>query len=324
MKNSIIYLCALILGLSACIPARKYQEVADLREQCETENEALKARAQELSIQAQECNSRLEVITRQIDALASDTAVLGTSLRILRKQYDKINALNDELLQKANSLRAGSESENRNLMAELEVTRQSLQAKEEALGVLENTLRQKEQELQQREQKVLELQSMINRKDSLVQLMKHKISNALLGFAGKGLTVEERDGRVYVSMEAKLLFPSGSAKVDQQGRQAVIDLAKALQDYNDIDVIVEGHTDTDNLKSSSFPRNNWDLSVLRATSVIDIMMDNSNIDPAMLMAAGRSEYHPVDPNDKAKNRRIEVIITPNLDELFQLINTPDE
>jgi chemotaxis protein MotB len=120
-------------------------------------------------------------------------------------------------------------------------------------------------------------------------------------------------------MEAKLLFASGSTAVDPNGRKALVDLAKAIENEVDMEVIVEGHTDTDQLRSTSIPRDNWELSVLRATEVVKIMTTNSNIKPQILSAAGRSEYMPIGA-DKAKNRRIEIILQPDLGELYKLIN----
>ena len=139
------------------------------------------------------------------------------------------------------------------------------------------------------------------------------------GFENRGLTVNEKNGKIYVSLEAKLLFASGSTKVEEEGKKALVELSKVLESEKDLEVIVEGHTDTDKLASASHPKNNWELSVLRATSVIEIMLANSKMNPKQLMAGGRSEFLPVDPNDKAKNRRIEVIISPNLNELYQIL-----
>ena len=140
------------------------------------------------------------------------------------------------------------------------------------------------------------------------------------GFENKGLTVVEKNGKIYVSLEAKLLFASGSTKVESEGQRALIDLAYVLQEEKDIEIIVEGHTDTDKINSSVHPKSNWELSVLRATAVVQIMLANSSMDPTQLMAAGRSEFMPVDPEDKSKNRRIEIIISPNLNELFEIIS----
>jgi chemotaxis protein MotB len=151
------------------------------------------------------------------------------------------------------------------------------------------------------------------------EALRQKVANALKGFEGKGLTVTQRDGKVYVSMEAKLLFASGSTKVEPNGVNALKDLGKAIENEADMEIIVEGHTDTDKLSSANIPRDNWELSVLRATEVVKILTSNSNISPKLLSASGRSEYYPVDPADKAKNRRIEIILQPKLDELYDLI-----
>jgi chemotaxis protein MotB len=160
---------------------------------------------------------------------------------------------------------------------------------------------------------------MLDDQKAASEALKEKIQAALLGFKDKGLTVREEDGKVYVSMEAKLLFASGSTVVDPNGKKALIDLANAIENEVDMEIIVEGHTDTDKFSSSTYPKDNWDLSVLRATEVIKILTANSNIKPAMLSAAGRSEYHPVNAADKAKNRRIEIILQPNLGELYKLV-----
>ena len=180
------------------------------------------------------------------------------------------------------------------------------------------------QKLSQRELAILEFEQSWWEsdvpKDQAVRELKQKIAQALRGFTEKGLSVEERDGKIYVSLEAKLLFASGSTIVEPEGKQAIIQLAKAVESESDLEIVVEGHTDTDALSSKSHPSDNWELSVLRATSVVSIMVNNSEINPQILTAAGRSEYHPVDELDKAKNRRIEVIISPNLDELFEIIS----
>ena len=174
--------------------------------------------------------------------------------------------------------------------------------------------------MDEREKRVNELEEMLQRKDEAVKALKTKVSNALRGFESKGLSVVEKNGKIYVSLDAKLLFNSGSTTVESEGKRAIIELAKVLEKEKELEIIVEGHTDTDKLASASHPKSNWELSVLRATAVVEIMTGNSFLNPAQLMAAGRSEFHPVDPKDKAKNRRIEVIISPNLNALFELIN----
>ena len=113
---------------------------------------------------------------------------------------------------------------------------------------------------------------------------------------------------------------SGSAQVDPVGREALVGLAEVIAEQSDLEIVVEGHTDTDQVRSTTTPKNNWELSVLRATAVVEILLENAGVDPAMLSASGRGEYHPVDASDKAKNRRIEVILAPNLDSLYELIS----
>lgn len=149
--------------------------------------------------------------------------------------------------------------------------------------------------------------------------LKERVSKALTGFEGKGLTVSERDGKIYVSLENQLLFATGSTVVDQKGKQALVDLAKAIENEKDLNILVEGHTDTDKVLGGSTYKDNWDLSVLRATSVVRILQESSRIDPVRVTAAGRGEYVPLDPKDKARNRRIEVILAPDLRELYKLV-----
>ena len=143
-------------------------------------------------------------------------------------------------------------------------------------------------------------------------------------FEGKGLTVEQRDGKVYVSMENKLLFGSGSWFIGTEGRQAVEQLGSVLAENPEIAILIEGHTDNVPYKGNNQLKGNWDLSTKRATAIVNILRENKSINPENLTAAGRGEYAPIDTNDtsegRAKNRRIEVILTPKLDEISKLLN----
>jgi flagellar motor protein MotB len=195
-----------------------------------------------------------------------------------------------------------------------------LQRKEDALLKLEQELKSKPALLEEREKRVNELEEAIRKKDAKIQLLKARVANALRNFENQGLTVVQKNGKIYVSLEAKLLFNSGSTKVEEEGKAALVELARVLETERDLEIVVEGHTDSDKLNSSVSPKNNWELSVLRATAVVELMLANSNMAPTQMMAAGRSEFHPVDPADKSKNRRIEIIISPNLNELFEIIS----
>ena len=165
---------------------------------------------------------------------------------------------------------------------------------------------------------------MIAAKDTAMRKLKETLSNALNGFEGKGLTVYQKNGKVYVSMENKLLFGSGSWAVGTEGRRAIVEVGKVLATNPDITVQIEGHTDNVEYNGSGPIHDNWDLSTKRATAVVTILTENTGINPRNLTAAGRSEYAPVASNEtsegKSKNRRIEIILTPKLDEISKMLN----
>jgi chemotaxis protein MotB len=305
---------ALLLAamFTACVPARKYEEANSRAKALQAETDAANARARDAQAALEEMRSRTEDVNRRKRELERDTTVMGTSLRQMTSQYDKINSLNNELLEKYNKLLAGDRSENRKLVADLEALRLDLMNKEDSLN-------SKQAALADREARLAELQAEIAAKDAAMRSLKDRVSQALTGFEGKGLTVEQRGGRIYVSMENKLLFPSGSAAVDPQGREALTKLAKAIENEKDLNIMVEGHTDTDKIQAGSAYKDNWDLSVMRATSVVRIIQAAGKIDPLRITASGRGEYMPVDANDKAKNRRIEVILAPDLKELMEMV-----
>jgi chemotaxis protein MotB len=309
-----------VVFLGACVPAKKYKDLVEREKKCSEELAQFKTSSLDFEGKAKELEARYDVVKKEVSKLKADTSSIGTTYRILQTQYDKM-ALQNESLEKAfDKLRIAGSKETAILQAELEGKNIELQRKEDALLVLDSELKSKEQLLAEREQRVNELEEAIKRKDEATRLLKTKVANALKGFESQGLTVIQKNGKIYVSMEAKLLFASGSTSVEQNGKNALIELAKVLEVEKELEIIVEGHTDSDKLVSPNHPKSNWELSVLRATSVVDILLSNSQMSPMQLMAAGRSEYHPVDPKDKAKNRRIEIIISPNLNELFEIIS----
>ncbi|WP_294671510.1 OmpA family protein [uncultured Fluviicola sp.] len=311
---------ALTCALAACVPAKKYNELLEKEKTCSEELSKYKASSIENEGKAKDLQVMVDQFRKDIVSLKKDTLELGSNLRFLQSQYDLMVAQNEAYEQKLDQMRMKGAKESANYQADIDAKNQELQRKEDALKVLESELVAKEKLLIEREERVTELEEMIKRKDDAMKQLKTRVSNALKGFENKGLTVVEKNGKIYVSLEAKLLFASGSTTVEPDGKKALIDLAKVLENEKDLEIIVEGHTDTDKLASSAHPKNNWELSVLRSTAVVEIMVGNSNMNPMQLMAAGRGEYHPVDPKDKAKNRRIEVIISPNLNELYQILD----
>jgi chemotaxis protein MotB len=307
------------LALAACVPAKKYNELVEREKTCSEELEKYKASALENEGKAKDLDARLEQMKKDVGQLKKDTLRLGSDFRFLQAQYDLMVAQNEAYERKLDQMRLSGAKETAGYQADIEARNQELLRKEEALKNMETELGNKQRLLEEREARVNELEEMIQRKEEAMKLLKNKVAAALKGFENKGLTVVEKNGKIYVSLEAKLLFQSGSTTVETEGKKALIDLAKVLESEKDLEIIVEGHTDTDKLAAANHPKSNWELSVLRATAVVEIMTSNSKMNPAQLMAAGRSEYHPVDAKDKAKNRRIEVIISPDLNELFKLI-----
>ncbi len=306
--------------LASCVPAKRYNELLEKEKQCSEDLASFKSKALDAEANAKTLGTRAEVLGKEVSALKADTADLGNKYRTLLAKYDKIAQINETLENNYAKLRLTGAKDVATLQGELEAKKVELQKREDELLKAERELRAKEELLADREQRVHDLEKLIRDKDEATQLLKDKVAKALNSFTDKGLKVEERNGKIYVSLEARLLFASGSIEVEAEGKQALVDLAKVLESEKDLEIIVEGHTDTDKMAGTKHPKNNWELSVLRSTSVISIMMENSTIDPKQLMAAGRSEYIPVDPNDKAKNRRIEIIISPNLNELYEIIS----
>jgi chemotaxis protein MotB len=199
-----------------------------------------------------------------------------------------------------------------------------LDDKEKALTAEQNRLNKVKNDLETSSQRLQELESLMAAKDANMKKLKETLSSALNSFEGKGLTVEQKNGKVYVSMENKLLFSSGSWAVGAEGRRAVVEVGKVLAANPDIAVLIEGHTDDDPYNGSGPIADNWDLSTKRATVIVNIFAENKGINSQNLTAAGRSEFAPIASNSgaegKAKNRRIEIILTPKLDAISKMLN----
>ena|SRR5690554_1145767 len=310
----------IVIGLGSCVPAKKYNDLLAKEQNCNEELKKYKTSSLDYEAQLKTVQARANLMQKDIAQLKTDTTELGKSYRSLQAKYQQAISMGASFEEQLDKIKDSDAKHLARMRADLEAKIIETQRKEDALLNLEKELKNKQVLLADREQRVAELEEMIKRQEMAVKALKDKIAHALLGFENKGLKVEEKNGKIYVSLEAKLLFASGSTVVEAEGRKAIIQLAKAIEGNDELEIIVEGHTDTDRLASSSHPKSNWELSVLRATSVVGIMTGNTGINPAILSASGRSEFHPVDENDKAKNRRIEVIIAPRLDALFELIS----
>lgn len=313
MKN-FLFLITLSLIVSSCIVSKKkFDDV--LAQKIKAEGD-LADRNKEL----EKANASLADLNESIKKIQQDTANLN---QVYRANQKKLNNLNTEY----NQLNANY----KNLLTNSgKLNRDVAQQRDQLLAIQENLDKTRKQNdslsnsLQEREKKVKELEQVLANKDKAVQNLKNKITNALLNFKENDLTVKVKNGKVYVSLSEQLLFASGSIEVDAKGVGALQQLAKALKDQKDIQMMIEGHTDNVPIsKKSAYMEDNWDLSVLRATSISKILI-NAGISPKQITAAGKGEFSPLAANDiaqnKQKNRRTEIIVTPNLDELFKILD----
>ena len=301
-----------ILFVTGCVPMSQFAEVRDDRDALDQDLETLTQQVEALRLAVAEKDGQAREDARKMEALAADTARCGTALRSCGARNAELEALNAMLTEELERKRSASGAEQAALLSELQRIRADLQFQQDSLLALERDLRD-------REARVAELTRLLEAQKSAGEALKAKLNDALFAFRNRGLEVEERDGKVYVRLASKLLFASGSTAIDPEGRNALIGLARAIEGETGFEIVVEGHTDDVAFNSSTSPKNNWELSVLRSTAVVEVLTANSGLDPAQLTAAGRSEFHPRDPEDRNRNRRIEVVLSPKLDGLYDLL-----
>ena len=307
-----VWMALSILFVTGCVPMSQFAEVRDDRDALDQDLETLTQQVEALRLAVAEKDGQAREDARKMEALAADTARCGTALRSCGARNAELEALNAMLTEELERKRSASGAEQAALLSELQRIRADLQFQEDSLLALERDLRD-------REARVAELTRLLEAQKSAGEALKAKLNDALFAFRNRGLEVEERDGKVYVRLASKLLFASGSTAIDPEGRNALIGLARAIEGETGFEIVVEGHTDDVAFNSSTSPKNNWELSVLRSTAVVEVLTANSGLDPAQLTAAGRSEFHPRDPEDRNRNRRIEVVLSPKLDGLYDLL-----
>ena len=321
----------LIAALSSCVSMKQFKDLQGQNDSTKDENSRLKMENEKLSVDNREYASRLDNLQKAVQFLTEDTMRKYEKINELNRNLDKLSREYNTLSETQDAIVKGSSRESMRLLKQLQTTQDELQKKEDEIAGMENNLRnerlnleQTKAELDKRNARMLELEQILARKDSAVNSIKQKVAAALLGFENEGLSVHVVNGKVYVSLEEKLLFKSGSINVEPKGISALKKLARMLEQNPDINITIEGHTDTDPVIPSAAMKDNWDLSVKRATSIVRILLDGTKIDPKRLTASGHGEFMPVDPaktpEAKQKNRRTEIILTPKLDELFNILN----
>jgi chemotaxis protein MotB len=300
----------MIFMLPACVSTSEFNRVKGKLNECEDSQLLLKQKLQDMEAQANEAGAKADRLEAEMKKMKGDKTSLEDERDNLDREVKRLQDTNSDLEKQISAVKSGSSEEISRLLTNLESARADLEAREKKLA-------EKNQRLQQ-------LEDLLARKDRAVKQLKQKMLDALTGYKKLGIDVTEKNGQVYVSMAEKLLFQSGKYNVGQQGRQALRKIAQVLAANPDINVLVEGHTDDVPLRGTGAIKDNWDLSVMRATAVTKILLQDAHINPKRITAAGRSKYLPVDPRKtpeaRRKNRRTEIILTPDLTELYKLLS----
>ena len=330
MIKNIARILILAAILSSCVSQQKYQALESSTSLTQDSLRVALASIQKDIFNIEERNKELQ---EQVLQLRADTTSKNRQLANLKLQISDLEELNNNLSKQQSRLMQQNIAENRKILEEVQNARRLLQVQEDALDSIRldleterknlNKIREelgiKNEEIYSKNLKIAEMEDMIRRKDSITEALRMKVKNALVGFEGQGLTIEERDGNIYVLLDEALLFSVGRSDVAPRGQEALKNLAKVLEQNPDINIMVEGHTD-----NTGGARRNWELSTQRALAISNILLDNSTIEGERITVEGRGQYKPVDeantPEARAKNRRSEIILTPDLRELFDLIH----
>jgi chemotaxis protein MotB len=308
-----------MLSLSSCLVSKKkFDEQVALADKMKAERDDCNGKLSEANATIDDLNKQIANLGAEIQKLKDSNASLGEKLDKLNKLKNESDAICERVKQQLDQITSASASEKNKLLKDLADKERELMNKENELNDLSKAL-------SDREAKVHDLEGLIARKDSAVQALKKKMLDALKGFNAGDLTVYEKDGKVYVALSDKLLFKSGSYNVEERGKDALKKIAEVLNKQSDINIAIEGHTDSIPYVTSNSPINsNWDLSVMRASSVTKLMVDEYKVEPTRITPMGRSRYFPVDDNTtaegRAKNRRIEVVLEPDMKAIFNILN----
>ena len=330
MQKSILYISTLLLVLSSCVTPKIHNALVIEHDATKSALTTQEKKVLQLNGTIEEQEGTIISLKSQISEMRNDSVQNGIALTTLQSKYDALSDAYDLLTSKNSRYMADKAKETKKLLEQLEQAQSELFAKEDELNKLSVSLEAKEEELKlaqeeldARSARVTELETIINKKDSMVSALKQSISKALIGLEGEGLTVVQKNGKVYISLEEDLLFASGKYVVNSGGIAALNKLATALVPQKDLEILVEGHTDSIPLSGRGLVKDNWDLSVMRATNVVKVLTKNPSLNPLQLTAAGRAEFVPLASNKtkegRSANRRIEMILSPNLDDLFDLL-----
>ncbi len=324
MKLQNILIALAVTGtamLTSCVTQEKYNEAQALASKYYDDALNCNEKLEAANVKNKELTDELERLKAAKQKMEADTTNLSRELKRVQEDCAKMQEQNMNLLEKLSTSK--SKEEVQTLMAEMQDLQSQLIKREDSLFQAERDLADKQKELEEKNKKISELNELIKEKERKMQEIKDKIKNALASYGDDGIQVSTRGGRIYVSLDEQLLFQSGKWDVNKNGEAALKNLSDILAQHTDLNILVEGHTDNVPYNGTGNVIDNWDLSVKRATAVVRILLKNSSVDPANITAAGRGEYCPVDakntPEARQKNRRTEIILSPDIDEVLKLI-----
>ena len=321
--KKLIFLLLVAVSMSSCLVSKKKFKDEQLRNMSlRKENEQLVDDLNKLKGLKSDLEKAQSELAEQNAQLKKEKDDCAEKLSDLELKYKQLNNLYEDQVDQNKALSNNSSAERQKLLKELDDKQKQLFEREKTLDNQKADLDKLTNRLAEKEKRVKELEDLIAQKDAAVNALRKSIEDALLGFDKNELTVTMKDGKIYVSLSEKLLFQSGSTEVDKKGKEALNKLAKVLEKQNDITIMVEGHTDNIPIKTAAI-KDNWDLSVLRATSIVRILTVDNKVDPIKVLPAGKGEFVPVASNstkeDRAKNRRTEIVLSPNLDKIFKIL-----
>ncbi|MGL4363643.1 MAG: OmpA family protein [Bacteroidales bacterium] len=324
MKNLLILLFVFSLFcISSCILPKKFNDLQTEKNAADDKNNRLEQEIAAARKIGEKKDSTIRAKKHRIQHLNDTINILKEDILSLSTKYDN-------LMQTHEAMQKGSQEEMRKVLSMIQQGQLKLQQKEDELYELERVLAERQiaikelaGELSERNERVIAMERALRQKDSISNALKQKLSDALLNFEGKGLTVKMHNGKVYVSMDDKLMFTSGSSDVDKRGAEAIKQIGQVLAINPDINVVIEGHTDDVPFLGKGQLLDNWDLSCKRATAVVRLLLKDSNIEQSRITAAGRAEYMPIKQGKteeiRQANRRIEIILSPKLDEVLKML-----
>ena len=330
MMRKIVYIVIGVALLGSCVPTSEFTQLSQKSNSLQSERDDLMAENEHLTVENREMRAKIDFVEEQQKKIVEDSIRIHKKVVELQNEIAQLDRKYKDLESTHDALLRGNARETRRLLNELQTTQEDLARKQQLLKELQANVTGQRQdvnrlqaELEARNARLMEMEDMLYQKDRVLDDLREKVADALLGFEGQGLTVTRKDGKVYVSLDEKLLFKSGSTVVDPNGVRALKQLAVVLANNRDIDIMIEGHTDDVPFRKGSSIKDNWDLSVMRATSIVRILLDGSGIDPTRLTVAGRGEFLPVDSAStteaRRKNRRTEIILSPDLSEIFKIL-----